>query len=83
MPQKYIDFNFSPFHVDLWAILQEALFMTLRCYTHIATLGNAYWPTVPLHISMISILTLESTVLLLLRGHPNLLILSSPPLSVN
>ena len=48
-----MDFNSSPFHVNLWAILQEPLFMTLRCDTHIATLGNAHWPTVPLNISMI------------------------------
>ena len=74
-----IDFNSSLFHVDLWAVLQEPLSMTLRFHTHIATLGNAHWPTVLLNFSMISILTLKSTLLLLLCGHP----VSSPPVSVN
>ena len=74
-----IDFDSSLFHVDLWAVLQEPLSMTLRCHTHIATLGNAHWPTVLLNFSMISILTLKSTLLLLLCGHP----VSSPPVSVN
>ena len=73
------DFNSSLFHVDLWAALQEPLSMTLRCHTHIATLGNAHWPTVLLNFSMISILTLKSTLLLLLCGHP----VSCPPVSVN
>ena len=29
-----IDFNSSPFYVDLWAILQEPFFMTFYCETH-------------------------------------------------
>ena len=74
-----IDFNSSAFHVDLWAVLQEPLFMTLRYHTRIANLENEHWPIVLLNFSMISILTLKSTLLLLLCGHP----VSSPSLSVN
>ena len=74
-----IDFNSTPFRVDLRAVLQEPVSMTLRYHTHIANRGNEHWPVVLLNFSMISILTLKSTLLLLLCGHP----VSSPPLSVN
>ena len=52
-----------------WAVLQEPLFMTLRCHSHIANLGNAQKLTftVLLNFSMISILTLKSVRKLLRR----------------
>ena len=37
-----IDFNSTPFHVDLRAVLQEPVSMTLRYHTHIANRGNEH-----------------------------------------